>query len=131
MKATYLPLAAGLLAGCAQPAQQQAEAAANRYLRTTLHDPGSYELVRATSQPYRRQDSLAYAARLAAKRLGQPTDSLPTSRPPKPSPRDTVRLGWVVKLAYRIRNGYNAASNEEATFVVYSPDSVVPIDPQK
>lgn len=111
--------------------QQQAEAAANRYLRTTLHDPGSYELVRATSQPYRRQDSLAYAARLAAKRLGQPTDSLPTSRPPKPSPRDTVRLGWVVKLAYRIRNGYNAASNEEATFVVYSPDSVVPIDPQK
>lgn len=131
MKATYLLLATGLLAGCAQPAQQQAETVANRYLRTTLHDPGSYELVRATSQPYRRQDSLAYAARVAAKRLGQPTDSLLASQPPKLSLRDTVRIGWVVKLAYRIRNGYSAASNEEDTFVVYPPDNVVPIDPQK
>jgi hypothetical protein len=124
MKAKYLFLAAGLLAGCSKSPREQVEAAVNRYVRSTSHDPGSYEVVSFRMQPYTRKDSVAYAARAAAKRLLQ--DSTATLQ--LPTSRDTTHIGWLVHLAYRIRNGYTAATNEKGTFVVYPPDIVVPTE---
>jgi hypothetical protein len=123
MKAQYLFLAAGLLAGCSKSPREQVEAAVNRYVRATSHDPGSYEVVSFRMQPYTRKDSVAYAARAASKRLLQAD---PTATPKLPANSDTTHIGWRVHLAYRIRNGYTAATNETGTFVVYPPDIVVP-----
>jgi hypothetical protein len=120
MKAQYLLLATALLAGCSKSPREQVEAAVNRYVRSTSHDPGSYEVVSFRMQPYTRKDSVAYAARAVSKRLLQAdSTALPTSS-------DTTHIGWLVHLAYRIRNGYTAATNEKGTFVVYPPDVVVP-----
>jgi hypothetical protein len=123
MKAQYLLLATALLAGCSKSPREQVEAAVNRYVRSTSHDPGSYEVVSFRMQPYTRKDSVAYAARAASKRLLQ-SDS--TATPALPTSSDTTHIGWLVHLAYRIRNGYTAATNEKGIFVVYPPDVVVP-----
>lgn len=124
MKATYLALVLGWLSGCAHPARQQAEAAVGRYLRATVHDPGSFEVVRVVSRPYSRHDSLAYAAQAASRRAAR---GAPTPPPPAQRPADTVRVGWLITLTYRVKNGYEAASTERGTFVVYPPDRVLPV----
>jgi hypothetical protein len=123
MKAKYLLLAASLLAGCSKSPREQVETAVNRYVRATSHDPGSYEVVSFRMQPYTRKDSAVHVARAAFKRLVQ-QDSTATLK--LPSSNDTTHIGWLVHLAYRIRNGYTAATNEQGTFVVYPPDVVVP-----
>jgi hypothetical protein len=123
MKAQYLLLATALLAGCSKSPREQVEAAVNRYVRATSHDPGSYEVVSFRMQPYTRNDSVAHAAQAAYKRLLQ-EDS--TATPKLPSSTDTTHIGWLVHLAYRIRNGYTAATNEKGAFIVYPPDVVVP-----
>ncbi len=125
MKAKYLLLAAGLLAGCSPSAREQAEAAVSRYVRATSHDPGSYEVVSFRMQPYTRQDSIAHAERAALMRLAPDNAAGPASQRPPSS--DTARIGWLVHLNYRIRNGYTAATSERGTFVVYPPNTVLPI----
>ncbi|MVN74790.1 hypothetical protein GO988_00465 [Hymenobacter sp. HMF4947] len=127
MKARYLllpPLA--LLLQCGTPPQQRAEAAASRYVRASVHDPGSYEIVRTTSRPYTRQDSVQEAARAALRQSSQAGPTPPAT--PKPSAgTDTTHVGWLVDLTYRIKEGYSPATTQKGTFVVYPSGEVVPV----
>lgn len=127
MKPSYLllPLLA-LLLQCGAPSRQRAETAASRYVRASVHDPGSYELVRATSRPYTRQDSAQEAAR-AARRQAGPAGPTPPAAPRPPSGADTARIGWLVALTYRVKEGYGPATTQKGTFVVYPSDEVVPV----
>ena len=139
MKATYLLLAAGLLAGCTPTPQEQAKAAVSRYVKATLHDPGSYEIVRTELRLYTRQDSMLEAAHEAANRLAL-ASSLPGAQADsaaakvaavtpaqKPLRGDTTPIGWRVHLVYRVRNGYAPATQEQGNFVVYPPNLVAPL----
>lgn len=126
MKPSYLLLLLPGLLQCGAPSRQRAEAAASRYVRASVHDPGSYEIVRAISRPYTRHDSAQEAARAARRRasLAGPT---PPAAPRPPNSADTARIGWLINLTYRVKEGYSPATTQKGTFVVYPSDEVVPV----
>ncbi|GAB3236353.1 hypothetical protein GCM10027346_26970 [Hymenobacter seoulensis] len=88
-----------LLASCKKTTEQQAELAVQDFVRNRISDPKNYFPGKFTFRPYTKRDSLLYLSQMA-----QINGSV---APPAPGSADTVRIGTLVRHAYRdeMRNG--------------------------
>lgn len=132
------------LAGCTYfSPDKQAEAAVSEFVSTGMNNRADYRAGRFDSQPFTRQDSLNYAAKVAALIAQQKpatfTDRSGRVLPPRyeqpapPAATPTRKLDPKAQLGTFIRHTYSEqtrtgnVSRDSGEFVVYTNREVVPV----
>ncbi|TGE29589.1 lipoprotein [Hymenobacter metallicola] len=113
-----------LLTGCNNSPEKRAEAVVSEYVSNRLDDPANYRADKFDTKPYTRQDSAAYAARVA-----QLNGSGPAAPAAPPVANGAAQIGTFVRHSYREQTKDGDVRRDSGEFVVSPKGDVIELIP--